>query len=94
MDRGRDRDGEALVSDHWGEVGAVVLLTGGLVLMLRVLGGTLASAAFLYATLSVLDRGHPLRNLAIAVALPGAVYVLFRVVLNASMPGGMLPLPF
>ncbi len=48
---------------------------------------------FLLVTLSILNRGHLLQNVAIAVALPAAIYFLFDAWLNAAMPEGVLPLP-
>jgi hypothetical protein len=42
------------------------------------------------ATLAVLNRGRWLQNVAIAVLLPAAIYLLFEVWLNAAIPRGAL----
>lgn len=85
-------------SDHtdsafWPIVGVMVALSGTLVFLFNILGGTLAMAAFLLMALSILNRGRMLQNVAIAVLLPAGIYVLFDMWLNASMPEGILPLP-
>ena len=46
--------------------------------------------AFLLATLTVLNRGRHVQNLAVAVLLPTAIYLLFDVWLNAAIPRGMI----
>lgn len=61
------------------------------VLVLVPLGAIVASALFLLVTLSMLDRGHLKRNIAVAVLLPVGVYLLFQVLLNAGLPSGILP---
>lgn len=80
-------------SPHWRSVGLIAALSGALVAMLSLLGGILAMAVFLMVALSVLNRGRPLQNLAVAVLLPAGIYVLFDLWLNASMPTGTVPLP-
>lgn len=60
-------------------------------LVLIPLGGIVAPALFLVATLWFLDQGHTKRHLAIAVLLPVGVYLLFQVALNAGLPSGILP---
>ncbi len=60
-------------------------------LALLPLGAIVASALFLFGTLSFLNRGRPLRNVAVAVLLPVGLYLLFQVVLNAGLPSGILP---
>jgi putative tricarboxylic transport membrane protein len=73
----------------------LLLFTGTAVvftLLLLPLGAVLASAAFLLVTLTLLDRGHLVRNVAISVLLPAGMYLLFQVGLNAGLPAGVLPL--
>jgi hypothetical protein len=89
IDLRRERAG-GFRSDYWPELGLVVALSGLLVLSLNLFGGTLASALFLLVTLSFLNRGRHLTNLAVAVLVPAAIYVLFKLLLNASMPRGSL----
>ena len=89
IDLRRERAG-GFRSDYWPELGLVVALSGLLVLSLNLFGGTLASALFLLVTLSFLNRGRHLTNLAVAVLVPAAIYVLFKLILNASMPRGSL----
>jgi putative tricarboxylic transport membrane protein len=68
-------------------VGAGVLF----LLALLPLGAIIASALFLFATLWFLNRGRLVGNLAVAVLLPIALYLLFQIVLNAGLPSGILP---
>jgi putative tricarboxylic transport membrane protein len=62
------------------------------ILLMVPLGAIVASAAFLLVTLTLLDRDHPKRNIAIAVLLPVGLYLLFQVALNAGLPSGILPI--
>jgi putative tricarboxylic transport membrane protein len=87
------REREA-ASPHWPTVLLIVVASGLLVLTLNLLGGLLAMAAFLLLCLSVLNRGHTVQNVAVSLAFPVAVFLLFDVLLNASVPEGLLPLPF
>jgi hypothetical protein len=80
-------------SAFWPTILIIVLLSGGMVWLFTLIGGSLAMAVFLITTLSVLNRGHIVQNLAIAILLPLGIYFLFDVWLNASMPEGSLPLP-
>ncbi|MBM9595910.1 tripartite tricarboxylate transporter TctB family protein [Roseitranquillus sediminis] len=82
-----------VMTGYWSVIAMMALLSGGLVMLFSIVGGTLAMAIFLLVTLSILNRGHHLQNLAIAVLLPAAIYYLFDVWLNASMPEGMISLP-
>jgi len=50
--------------------------------------------AFMAAALRILNRGRPLQNALVAVLLPVFIQVVFSVWLRASMPKGLLPLPF
>ncbi len=89
----RADDGTA-ASPHWQIGGLVMLLTGVLVVLLSILGGVLAMVVFLLLSLSLLNRRHHIQNLVIALIFPAAVYLLFDVLLNASIPEGLLDLPF
>jgi hypothetical protein len=42
----------------------------------------------------VLNRGKTVQNVAVSVGLPVALFLLFDVWLNASMPPGLLGLPW
>ena len=77
-------------SDYAGTVVLVGGLTALFVLAMMVVGGYAAMIAFMLATLMILNRGRPVQNLAIALILPTAVYLLFNVWLNAAVPRGML----
>jgi hypothetical protein len=81
-------------SSHWGVVGLLVVLNGLFVFILPILGGALAMVTFLLVTLSILNRGGHRQNIAIAVALPAFIHVVFDIWLNATMPEGVVPLPF
>ena len=88
------RNAQPLESPDWGAAGTIALLCAALVVLLEILGGLLSMVLFMAAALYCFNRGRPLQNALIALILPGTVYVLFRVWLNAAMPRGMLPLPF
>ena len=88
--RGRRRQAEAVEPGDWRDLGIVVGLTAAFVALLNVLGGVIAMAAFLFAALSVFNRGRLMQNLSLTVLLPLGVYLLFDVWLNASMPQGIL----
>jgi putative tricarboxylic transport membrane protein len=87
----KKREGGA-VSSWWRITLVVVGLSGAFVLVLDVLGGPLAMGLYMLATLSVLNRGKVLQNVAVSVGLPAVLFLLFDVWLNASMPPGVLGL--
>lgn len=89
----KQRHQEEAISSYWTVVVVVAICSGLFVVAIQVLGGLLGMILFLLATLLFLNRGHPVQNVLIAGLLPVAVYVLFRVWLNAAMPDGMLGLP-
>ena len=72
----------------------VGLLSAVFVALLDVLGGLLSMVAFMAAALAFLNPGRWLQNGLLALLLPLAIYLMFRVWLNAALPRGMLPLPF
>jgi putative tricarboxylic transport membrane protein len=82
------------VSSYWRTTLLVAGLSGVFVLLLEILGGPLAMVVYLLATLSVLNRGRSMQNVAISVSLPVALFLLFDVWLNASMPPDALGLPW
>jgi putative tricarboxylic transport membrane protein len=87
----RKREGVA-VSSYWRITLLVAALSGAFILILIVLGGPLAMVVYMLATLSALNRGKILQNIAVSIALPIALFLLFDVWLNASMPPGVLGL--
>jgi putative tricarboxylic transport membrane protein len=87
----RTREGDA-VSSYWRITLIVAGLSGAFVLVLNVLGGPLAMVVYMLPTLSVLNRGRILQNIAISVGLPIVLFLLFDVWLNAAMPPGILGL--
>lgn len=87
----RHQDGE--MSPFWGVTATVALLSGLFVAGLEILGGLLGMVAFMLASLFLLNRRQPMLNVAISIAVPLGMYMLFRVWLNAAMPEGMIPLP-
>jgi hypothetical protein len=82
------------LSPYWRTTLTVAALSGALVASFEVLGGPLAMVAFMAAALFYLNRGRTLQNVLIALLLPLALYLIFRVWLNAALPRGMLGLPF
>ncbi|MBL0141667.1 MAG: tripartite tricarboxylate transporter TctB family protein [Betaproteobacteria bacterium] len=85
---------EQAVSPAWRGAAVLALLSGVLVALLDLLGGLVSMMVFMAAALWILNRGRPLQNALISVLLPLGIYVVFDVWLRASMPRGMLPLPF
>ena len=81
-----------MLSSFWGITVVVAGLSGAFVLVLNVLGGPLAMVVYLLATLSLLNRGRMLQNIAVSIGFPLALFLLFDVWLNASMPAGVLGL--
>lgn len=77
---------------HGRELLLFVAASIGFLVLLVPLGAVLASSAFLMATLTLLDRGRLVRNLAISLLLPLGLYLWFQLALNAGLPAGVLPL--
>ena len=85
---------EEPVSPTWRSAAVLALLSGVFVALLEVLGGLVSMMVFMAAALWVLNRGRPVQNALVAVLLPLGTYLVFVVWLNASLPRGMLALPF
>ena len=64
----------------------------GFVAMLNVIGALFAMMLFMLAFLFTFNRPHPVSNVIYSLALPGLLYGLFKVLLNASLPAGPLGL--
>jgi len=88
------READDALSDFWRITISVAALSALFVLLLNVLGGLLAMIAFMLAALFILNRGRPVQNVVVSLALPGAVFLLFDRWLNAAVPEGIVPLPF
>lgn len=82
------------VSPYWRVAGGVAVLSAAFVALLNILGALVSMVAFMAAALAFLNRGRPLQNALIAALLPACVYLLFDLWLKASMPRGLIPLPF
>lgn len=78
-------------SKYWRDAVALALLSGLFVAALDVLGGLVSMIAYMAATLAILNRRRTLQNALLAVLLPLAIYLMFRVWLNAAVPRGLLP---
>jgi hypothetical protein len=85
--------GESL-SPGWKSAAVLAALSGAFIVLLELIGGLLSMVAFMAASLGILNRGRPLQNALNAVLLPAFIQVVFAVWLRASMPKGLLPLPF
>lgn len=79
------------IPEHWRVTAVLALLSALFVAALDDLGGLLSMVAYLAATLAYLNRRRHWQNALLAVLLPLAVYLLFRVWLNAAVPRGLLP---
>ena len=90
----KKRHAEGGPSSFWWITLVVAALSGAFVLSLEILGGPLAMVVYLLATLSVLNPGRSLQNVAISVGLPLALFLLFDRWLNASLPPDALGLPW
>jgi putative tricarboxylic transport membrane protein len=90
----KERQDGAELSPFWRITLVVAALSGLFVLSLEILGGLLAMVAYMLVTLSMLNRGKLLQNLAISIALPAALFLMFDVWLNAALPQGALGLPW
>ena len=82
------------ISSYWRVTLLVAGLSGAFVLVLNVLGGLLAMVAFMLVSLSVLNRGRTLQNVAVSIGFPLALFLLCDRWLNASMPPDALGLPW
>jgi hypothetical protein len=90
--RGQPDDGT--LSTGWKSAAVLAALSGAFVVLLELIGGLLSMMAFMAVSLRILNRGRPLQNALVAVLLPVFIQVVFAVWLRASMPKGLLPLPF
>jgi putative tricarboxylic transport membrane protein len=77
----------------WKDVFLLIGLAVGYAVLLRLFGGFVATVIFLGVTLTILNPGHALKNGAIALLVPGGVYLLFDRLLNANMPPALFNLP-
>jgi len=82
------------VSPFWRTAVVLALLSAVFVALLDVLGGLVSMIAFMAGALGFLNRGRAVQNALIALLLPLFVYLLFVVWLKATLPSGMIPLPF
>ncbi len=93
LDLRRQPEGESL-SPGWKSAAVLAALAGAFVVLLELLGGLLSMIAFMAASLWVLNPRRHLQNTLVSVLLPAFIQVVFAVWLRASMPAGLLPLPF
>jgi hypothetical protein len=82
------------LSSFWGITVVVAALSGAFVMLLEILGGPLAMVVYMLATLSVLNPGRSIQNVAISIGFPLALFLLFDRWLNASIPPDALGLPW
>lgn len=90
----RSRSAGETLSPGWKSAAVLAALSGAFIVLLELVGGLASMMAFMAASLWILNRGRPLQNALIAVLLPVFLHVVFAVWLRASMPKGLLPLPF
>ncbi|MDP5220637.1 tripartite tricarboxylate transporter TctB family protein [Ruegeria sp. 2205SS24-7] len=62
----------------------------GFVAILKLVGALPAMLIFMLIFLFTFNRPHPVSNVLYSLALPGGLYLLFKVLLNASLPTGPL----
>jgi putative tricarboxylic transport membrane protein len=90
----KERRAEGGPSSFWRITVVVAALSGAFILLLEILGGPLAMVVYMLATLSVLDPGRSVQNVAISVVFPLALFLLFDRWLNASIPPDAIGLPW
>lgn len=90
----KERRAEGGLSSFWRITAVVAALSAAFVLLLEILGGPLAMVVYMLATLSVLNPGRSMQNVAISVGFPLALFFLFDRWLNASIPPDALGLPW
>lgn len=90
----RREPAESGISPYWRTAAVVALLSAVFVGLLDVIGGLLAMVAFMAGSLWFLNRGRALQSALVAILLPLAMYLMFSVWLKATLPRGLLPLPF
>lgn len=88
------RHADGGLSSFWRITVIVAALSGAFILLLQILGGPLAMVVYMLATLSVLNPGRSMQNVAISIGFPVALFLLFDRWLNASIPQDSLGLPW
>ena len=83
--------GEADLGRHPRVLVLVVAASAVFVALFESLGAIVSGALYLAAVLFLLNRGHRVTNVVIAIALPVLLYLLFQSFLNAGLPNGLLP---
>ncbi len=78
----------------WIDVVKVMVLAIGYAVLLRLLGGFVATVIFLGAALMILNPAQRTKNFFLALIIPTGIYLLFDRGLNANMPPSLIPLPF
>jgi|GEM_PF-497402 len=79
---------------RWRDFVLLMAMAIGYAVLIRLFGGFVATIVFLGIALSLLNPGRHLSNGLVAVLFPVTVYLLFDLVLNASMPPALVELPF
>jgi hypothetical protein len=79
---------------RWRDFVLLVVMALGYAVLIRLFGGLIATVIYLSIALTLLNPGKHLQNSLVAVLFPIAVYLLFDLVLNASMPPALIDLPF
>lgn len=72
------------------DVVIVFIYICGFVALLKPVGALMAMVLFMLAFLFTFNRAHVVGNVIYSLALPGFLYGLFKVLLNASLPTGPL----
>lgn len=94
IDDYRRRDTEAPVTSDWRVTAGVVTLVAILIVGSHYMGALAGMVIFMLLALSTLNKGRHLTNILVGVVLPVGLFTLFRYTLNASLPPGMLGLPY
>ncbi|WP_306204952.1 tripartite tricarboxylate transporter TctB family protein [Actinoplanes sp. RD1] len=77
---------------HWWGPAGVAASLAGFAIALEYAGFVVSAAAFVLVVARVLGSRNPLRDAAVAVLLPVAIYFAFTRLLDIFLPAGVLPL--
>ncbi|KGK78987.1 tripartite tricarboxylate transporter TctB family protein [Thalassobacter stenotrophicus] len=89
----RKAERERTDPSKWKDVLILMGLACSYAVLLKLFGGFVATVIFLGATLMLLNRAQPIKNVLVATLVPSGVYLLFDRVLNANMPPALFELP-
>ena len=79
---------------YWGDIGIITAMLVGFIVSLGLVGTVPSIFLLVLAVLALLNSGHWVLNVSIAVGLAAFIHFLFRVWLNAALPMGRFSIPW